>query len=241
MSNESPKLPRRRRGSRASEPYADFYANYYGLEEPSGPPTRHRASASRTGAVLLAGLTTLMHRKAVVILTVGLSAVLVLAVGVMASATRTGSDQHHAQSLVDTTGSPTEQVVVPVAGGTTTPAPPTSSGATKTSTSPLITTPGNEPVYVPPPDYSQPGVVPATSQAPAPSTSQHSSTQPAPQPSTSHHSTPPSSTHTTTTAPPPPPPTSSTPTPSPTPSPSPTRKCLIPDPFHPGKCILYGT
>ena len=235
MSNESPNHPRRRRGRRASEPYADFYASYYGLDEPSGPRTRHRAAASRTGAVLLAGLSALMHRRVVVVLTLGLSVFLVLAVGVMASATRTGSDQHHAQSLVDTTGSPTDQPVVPVAEGSTShPAPPSSS-ATRTSSSPLITTPGNLPVYAPPPagePVGEPVVVPTTSQAAPPPSIGGGSTQPAP---SIHHSPPPSSTSTSA----PPPPTSSSPSPSPTPSP--TKKCLIPDPLHPGKCILFGT
>src|SRR5690348_11874418 len=129
MGDGAPKRSRRSRNRRAAEPYADFYASYYGLDEPSGPPTPHRAAASPTGAALIAGLGALMHRKAVVILTLGISAVLVLAVGVMASATRTGSDPNHVQSLVDTTGSPTDAPVLPVAAGTTTPAPTSSAAA----------------------------------------------------------------------------------------------------------------
>jgi hypothetical protein len=238
MRNDSPKRPRRRRGGRADDAYADFYASYYGLDEPTGPPTRHRAAASRTGAALVAGLGALMQRKVVVILTIGLSAVLVLAVGVMASATRTGSDAHHAPSFVDTTGSPTEQVGVPVAEGSSAqPATSPSASAARTSSAPVISTPGNIPVYAQPPVVAGP----ATTQAAGPSTSQHSSNQPAPAPST-HHSTPPSTTtHTTSSAPPPPPPSTSTSSPSPSPSPSPTKQCIVPDPLHPGNCILAGT
>lgn len=237
MSDGSAKGSRRRRGRRASEPYADFYTSYYGLDEPAGPPTRHRAAASRTGAALVAGLSALMRRKVVVILTLGLSAVLVLAVGVMASATRTGSDTNHLPNLVDTTGSPTDQggAVVPIAGGTTTHPAPSPSGSTKASSSPVISTPGNIPVYAPPPAVAGPGTTQAA--APPPS-SQHTSTTAAPPPST-HQAPPPTSTHTTSTPPPPPPPTSSSPTPTPTPSP--TKKCIIPDPLHPGKCLLAGT
>lgn len=232
MRDGSPERPRRRRGGRAKDSYADFYTSYYGLDEPAGRPTRHRAAASRTGAALVAGLGALMQRKVVVIITLGISAILVLAVGVMASATRTGSDANRAPSFVDTTGSPTEQIGGVAAAEATSSHPAPSPSATATSSAPVISTPGNIPVYEPPPVAG-----PTTTQAAAPSTSQRSSTQPAPAPTT-RHSTPPS-THTTSSTPPPPPPTTSSPTP--TPSPSPTKKCIIPDPLHPGKCILAGT
>lgn len=235
MSDASPKRPRRRRGSRATDSYADFYTAYYGLDEPAGPPTRHRAAASRTGAALVAGLGALMQRKVVVVLTIGLSAVLVLAVGVMASATRTGSDAHHAPSFVDTTGSPTEQIGVPVAEGSSSrPATSPTASATATSTAPVISTPGNVPVYAPPPVVAGP----TSTQAAGPAAGQQSSSQPAPAPST-HHSSPPPPAHTTSSPPPPPPPTTSSPAPAP--SPSPTKTCIVPDPLHPGQCILPGT
>ena len=227
MRDGSPRRPRRRRGSRAGDSYANFYTDYYGLDEPAGPPTRHRAAASRTA--LIAGLGALMQRKVIVILTLGISAILVLAVGVMASATRTGSDANHAPSFVDTTGSPTDQVGgLPLADGTSShPAPSTS--ATTRSSSPVISTPGNVPVYAPPPVAGS-----TTSQAAAPPPSSHTSTKPASS-TTTQHSTPPP-TRTTSSAPPPPPPTTSSPTP--TPSPSPTKKCIVPDPLHPGQCLI---
>ena len=212
---------RRRRGDRADEPYAHFYASYYGLDESSGPPTRHRAAATHTGAALLAGLGALMQRKVVVILTLGVAAICVLAFGVMASATRTGSDPKLGPpSLVDRTSSPAGHGVV--AAGTPSHAAGSPTSATRTRTH------RGAPVNAAPPAVN----APTTSQAAQPSIGgSHSSTH-STAPSSTHHTTPPSSTHTSTTAPPPP---SSS---SPTPTPSPSSTCLVQDLLHPGHCLV---
>ena len=230
MRDGSPKRPRRRRGSQADDPYAHFYATYYGLDDAERTPTRHRAAATRTGAVLMAGLAALVRRKAMVVLTLGIAAIGVLGIGVMASATRTGSDPGHTPSLVDTTGSPTGQGGIVAAGTSASPHPSAGSSARSAAAS---TTVGGLP-----PDYAPPPVgVPTTTQAAQPSTSSAQTSSHSTPPSSTHHTPPPSTTHTTSSAPPPP--TSATPTPTPTPSPS--RSCLVPDPLHPGHCIVQGT
>lgn len=212
---------RRRRGSRADEPYAHFYASYYGLDEPAGPPTRHRAAGTHTGAALLAGLGALMHRKVVVILTLGVAAICVLAFGVMASATRTGSDPKLGPpSLVDRTSAPAGQGVI--AAGTSSHAAGSPGAATPTRAN------GGAPVNAAPPAVN----APTASQAAQPSVGGSHSSQHSSVPSTTQHTTAPSSTHTSTTAPPPP--TSS----SPTPTPSPSTTCLVQDLLHPGHCLV---
>lgn len=224
MRDGTPKRPRRRRGSRADDPYTNFYASYYGVEEAAGRPTRHRASATRTGSALAAGLGALLHRKATVVLALCVAVVAVLAVGLMVSATRTGSDPEHSPSLVDTTGSPTTQGSVLAGGASSHPA--RSSSATATATSGPAAgsrATGDVPVDAPP------VVVSTTSQAaPPPGGSVHSqSSQPAPPPAT-QHSTSPSPTRTSSSAPPP----SSSPTPSPSPS------CVL-EMLHLGHCLPH--
>lgn len=223
MREASPKRTRRRRADRADDPRPSFYASYYGTEEPAGPPTRHRATTSRTGAAVVAGLAALTRRKGVVFAALTVAVVGVLAIGVMASATRTGSDPAHSPSLVDTTGSPTEHGGV-VAAGTSSPAASTSRTAAHTSPGTRAgSSSGGSLTGNGPPRAAGPQSTPAAQ--PSAST-RHSSARPAPPPAT-HHSPPPSTTHGSSTAPPP---TSQPPTPSP------TSTCKVP--LTPTICLI---
>lgn len=241
--------PGRRRADR-DDPYEHFYASFYGLDE--SQPNLVSASAARTTTALKAGLAALVamvRRRGLLVLTFGLIGVLILVVGLMVSATRLGNDSAYKPSLVGTSGSPISPFFPPASSSSTTSSSSsssaTSAAATTTSSGQPGTTPGyggTTSYYVPPPVYgttTYPVVQPTTSNAPPPPTRSSSST-----PAPTHTTRPtPSPTHSTTSSAPPPPPPSTTtvvpiPTPTPTPSPSPTKKCTVPDPFHPGRCLV---
>jgi hypothetical protein len=237
--------PGRRRADR-DDPYEHFYASFYGLDEQQ--PNAVSASAARTTTALKAGLVALVavvRRRGMLVLTFGLIGGLILVVGLMVSATRLGNDSAYKPSLVGTSGSPTNPLFPSDSSSTS-----TSTSSSSSSTSAATTSSGAQPgtpvyggttsYYVPPPVYgttTYPVVQQTTSNAPPPPTHSSSST-----PAPTHTTRPtPSPTHSTTSSAPPPPPPSTTsplPTPTPTPSPSPTKKCTVPDPFHPGRCIV---
>jgi hypothetical protein len=245
MSDDSEQRPKRRRGRR-DDPYRNFYAMYYGLDEgeTTPTPTRHRATAGRTAAVLLAGVQSLIapvRGRALLVLSAGLVSVGILVVGVMVSATRLGGDPAYQPSLVDGTPGST-----PASTGSSSDAPASSSSAGSTSAG--VTTSADQPVAGGPVDVVPPVYYPPTTGVAGPATGYSSnpgnpttSSQPSvnPHPTTPHTTSQPPPPPRTTSQPPPPPTSSSNPpTPTPTPTPSPTHTCLVPDPAHPGHCIL---
>src|ERR687889_1951594 len=137
MSDDSEERPKRRRGRR-NDPYNNFYAMYYGLEEgeQAPQPTRHRAAVGRTGATLLAGvhaLGALVRGRAMLVLSVGLAGVGILIIGVMVSATRLAGDPAYRPSLVDGTPTGSETSISSSAAAS-------ESSSAATSTSPGATT-----------------------------------------------------------------------------------------------------
>jgi hypothetical protein len=244
MSDDSEQRPRRRRGRR-DDPYTNFYAMYYGSDEAEQnlEPTRHRATAGRTGAALLAGvhsLTALLRGRAMLVLSVGLVGVGILIVGVMVSATRLGGDPAFRPSQVDASGSLTSSETPDGSSASATESGSSAATPTpgsSTSYQPIADGPGDiPPVYYPP--TSAVGTTGAASSTPAGSTSSShpQTTAHSTPPQTTTHSTPPqTSTHSTPT-----PPETTSNSPTPTPTPSPTKKCLIKDPVDPDHCILFG-
>jgi hypothetical protein len=184
-----------------------------------------------------------MHRKATVIAALGTAVLAVLAVGVLISATRTGSDPEHSPSLVDTTGSPTAPGSV-LAGGSTSHAAPSSAaraGADGGAPSGSVAG-GDVPVIAAPPVNAAPPVTaaPQTSPQPPSQTRQPPAggaggkPEPSGTPTSTQGSPPPSRTHTSSATPPPP----STQPPSSSPTPSPSRTCLLVDPLDRAHCLL---